>query len=174
MIHKVEQSRPFSQNQHVVLLLVNPNLGTPQADARTLRTTRCWTQTSDRGWLMVRFPATSLPQMIRVAKEEGRIRSCQLTRSKLPRPSHFHTSLLVKRRSLSLRPLLQSTDWGLSDLFRATSFKADDQDGWHEEGIKAHTDDDQGGFKTRTHKKRGSLSKLRSATAFKVGGSHIT
>ena len=88
---------------------------------------------------MVRFPATSLPQMIRVAKEEGRIRSCQLTRSKLPRPSHFHTSLLVKRRSLSLRPLLQSRDWGLSDLFGATSFKADDQDGRHEEGINAHT-----------------------------------
>ena len=115
---------------------------------------------------MVRFPATSLPQMIRVAKEEGRIRSCQLTRSKLPRPSHFHTSLLVKRRSLSLRPLLQSTDWGLSDLFGATSFKADDQDGRHEEGINAHTDNDQGGFKTCTHTKRGSLSKLRSATAF--------
>ena len=30
MLHEVEQSRPFSQNQHVVLLLVNPNLGTPQ------------------------------------------------------------------------------------------------------------------------------------------------
>ena len=39
MTHKVERSRPFSQNQHVVLLLVNPNLGTPEADARTLRTT---------------------------------------------------------------------------------------------------------------------------------------
>ena len=101
---------------------------------------------------MVRFPATSLPQMIRVAKEEGRIRSCQLTRSKLPRPSHFHTSLLVKRRSLSLRPLLQSRDWGLSDLFGATSFKADDQDGRHEEGINAHTDDDQGGLRAHTRR----------------------